>query len=338
MGDNPLMSNTRRPPTGADVARAAGVSRATVSYAMNDVPHSRIPEETRRRVRGIAAELGYQPRSDARSLRRGRTDLVVVPTYIVPFGQLIQRFMDQLARALHDLGHTLVLHGNPDAHGIEAARAWVALNPAAVLVMPERMTAEAVEFLTTHGVAVVAFGSSPSPVALTLMADHAGAGTLAARHLVERGRRDLATVMPREPGLADMGRARVEGFRAEAERAGAAVRVVDMAESPSAAAEIARAWHTGPRPDGVYGYNDEYAALLMGAMSDIGIAVPADVAVVGTDNLSLCEMVRPRLTTVAFEEQVHARDVAAAIIAAIEGTESPDMMVWQMTLEQRDST
>ncbi|WP_406286705.1 LacI family DNA-binding transcriptional regulator [Embleya sp. NBC_00896] len=332
------MSTTRRPPTGADVARAAGVSRATVSYAMNDVPDSRIPEETRRRVREIASTLGYEPRSDARSLRRGRTDLVIVPTYVVPFGRLIQTFLDGLARELHGLGHTLVIHGNPAAHGIGAAKAWGALNPAAVLVLPERMSPEGVEYLTKRGIAVVALGSSPVPVALTLKADHASAGARAAEHLIERGRRDLAVVVPREPGLAEMGLERLAGFRAVADRADLTVRVVEMAETPDEAARIAGEWREVGCPDGLYGYNDEYAALLMGALADLGVRVPEDIAIVGTDDLSLCEMVRPRLTSVAFKELVPMHAVAEAIIAATEGATPPELTLWQMTVHTRDST
>ncbi|MFF7244148.1 LacI family DNA-binding transcriptional regulator [Embleya sp. NPDC008237] len=332
------MSTTRRPPTGADVARAAGVSRATVSYAMNDVQDSRIPEETRRRVREIAAGLGYEPRSDARSLRRGRTDLVLVPTYEVPFGQLIQRFLDGLARELHGLGHTLVIHGNPATHGIEAAKAWGALNPAVVLVLPERMSADGVEYLVARGIAVVALGESSAPIALGLKVDHVAAGGRAAEHLIARGRRDFAVVVPRESGLAALGLARLAGFRAVAEPAGGTIRMVEMAEDPAEAARLAREWRAEGRPDAVYGYNDEYAALLLGALADVGVRVPEQVAVVGTDDLTLCEMVRPRLTSVAFEQLLPMSAVAAAIVAAGEGAVQDDLTLWQMTLRARDSS
>ncbi|WP_439675019.1 LacI family DNA-binding transcriptional regulator [Embleya sp. MST-111070] len=331
------MSTPRRPPTGADVARAAGVSRATVSYAMNDVQDARIPEETRRRVREVAAELGYEPRSDARSLRRGRTDLVIVPTYVVPFGQLIQRFLDGLARELHGLGHTLVIHGNPAAHGIDAAKAWGALNPTVVLVLPERMSAEGVEYLTARGTAVVALGHSAVPVALTLRIDHAAAGACAAEHLIAGGRRDFAVVVPREPGLVEIGRERLAGFRACAEAAGGTVRVVEMAETAAEAARIVGEWRAGDCPDGVYGYNDEYAALLLGALADAGLDVPGRLAVVGTDDLTLCEMVRPRLTSVAFEEVIPMRAVAAAIIAAGEGAVAGELTQWRMAMRVRES-
>ena len=67
----------RRRPTSADVARLAAVSRATVSYVLNDTPHQSIPEATRRRVLDAAAELGYTPSAAARALRSGRSDIVL---------------------------------------------------------------------------------------------------------------------------------------------------------------------------------------------------------------------------------------------------------------------
>ena len=62
--DRPAGERPRRP-TGADVARRAGLSRATVSYVLNDTPHQAIPESTRQRVRDSAAELGYTPSAAA---------------------------------------------------------------------------------------------------------------------------------------------------------------------------------------------------------------------------------------------------------------------------------
>src|SRR5436309_6772123 len=67
----PVRPQRRRPPTSRDVAHRAGVSRATVSYVLNDVPDSRISETTRERVREAAQKLGYIPHAMARSLRIG---------------------------------------------------------------------------------------------------------------------------------------------------------------------------------------------------------------------------------------------------------------------------
>ena len=64
--------------TAEDVARKAGVSRATVSYVLNNHPHQTIPEATRQKVLEAAAELDYTPLASARILSRGRSDVVVM--------------------------------------------------------------------------------------------------------------------------------------------------------------------------------------------------------------------------------------------------------------------
>ena len=63
--------------TGRDVAERAGVSRATVSYVLNDTPRQTISAGTRDRVREAATQLGYSPSAAARTLRTGRSDVVL---------------------------------------------------------------------------------------------------------------------------------------------------------------------------------------------------------------------------------------------------------------------
>lgn len=338
------------PVTGADVARAAGVSRATVSYAMNDTADARIPEETRRRVREIARELGYEPRSDARSLRRGHTDLVVLPTYTIPFGGLLTAFVNDLSRELHRLGHTLVTYGDPDADPMAAARAWAALRPAAIVVLPERLTEESAAYLAARDIAIVglAWGQAPMEgVHFVLEGETGRSGYVAAEHLIAQGHRDIAVVIPREGrddviGLATLGRERLKGVR---EAVAAAphpvrVRIVEMAESPASAAEVVAGWASDDRPDAVFGYNDEYAALLMGALSDAGIRVPDDIAMTGTDDLPLCEMVRPRLTSVGFTPAITLGAVAQRIADAVRSPvpdEPKRVIMWRAELRPRDS-
>jgi DNA-binding LacI/PurR family transcriptional regulator len=64
--------------TSADVARAAGVSRTTVSFVLNGRPGWSIPDETRNRVLDAARELRYRPRAAARALAAGRSDIVLL--------------------------------------------------------------------------------------------------------------------------------------------------------------------------------------------------------------------------------------------------------------------
>ncbi|MFB9206930.1 LacI family DNA-binding transcriptional regulator [Nonomuraea spiralis] len=309
------MNTTRgdRPPTSVDVARAAGVSQATVSYVLTDNPHARVSEETRRRVRDAAARLGYVPDAAARTLRTGRSGIVLMPLSRARVGRLAQQVFDELEEEFRTRGYTLVQYGERTLKGVAAARSWLALRPSAVLVEAARLTRPAVDLLHASGVrAVIGLSDQPSPLVPAVVFDHRALGAAAARHLVERGSRRLAAVVPREEGLDAMGRARLAGVR---EVVPGAARI-DLAFSEEEAGRIVRA---GDLPDGVFAYNDEYAMLLISALKDAGLRVPEDVAVVGADDLPICTLMRPRLTSVHFDATASPADLAGEIDGIVRG-------------------
>src|SRR5690349_21409138 len=122
----------RRRPAGADVAREAGVSRATVSYVLNDTPHQTIPEATRRRVLDAAARLGYAPSAAARALRSGRSDIVLCLLPDWPIGPAVGDLLQSLSASLAAQGLTLLAH--PHARGDRSVSdLWKAVTPAAVI-------------------------------------------------------------------------------------------------------------------------------------------------------------------------------------------------------------
>lgn len=308
-----------RPPTSGDVARRAGVSRATVSYVLNDVPSSRISAETAARVREAAGALGYIPHAMARSLRAGRSTLVLVPRMTSPPGPMLDSFQEALEGRLAELGYTVVVHGDRHVRGVAGAQVWASLRPVGIIVETRRLTRPALEVLRTSGAtAILGLGWSASRLVPTLVNDHAGVGGCAAAYLTANGHRELAAVVPRDPQLLDLGLERLAGFR----RAAGEVPVarVDLAFDEAAAALVAGRWERGPRPSAVFAYNDEYGMLLMRALLDAGLRVPEDVAVVGADDLPLCDLLRPRLTSVHMEAVASAHSVAETLDGMIRGT------------------
>src|SRR4051812_3049509 len=94
--DEKAMTRPAKRPTSTDVARAAGVSKTTVSFVLNNRPGQSIPEETRRRVLEAARSLDYQPHALARALAAGRSDIVLLAISEVPIGSGISRFIERL--------------------------------------------------------------------------------------------------------------------------------------------------------------------------------------------------------------------------------------------------
>lgn len=137
------MSTERRLPTSADVARAAGVSRSTVSYVLNATPGARVAEETRKRVLATADELGYVPNMAAADLRRGTSRIILIVIERQRAAHVITEFMSSIADALREHGFTmLTLQVSGDVTG-EDARSWATLRPAVVFSVGTRFSADA---------------------------------------------------------------------------------------------------------------------------------------------------------------------------------------------------
>ncbi|MEU2155307.1 LacI family DNA-binding transcriptional regulator [Streptomyces sp. NPDC019396] len=292
----------RTVPTSADVARLAGVSRATVSYVLNNTAAVRISEPTRRRVREAAEELGYVPHAAARSLRAGHTRIVLLPTAHVARGPLDGHFIGELQWALRRLDYTVVQYGSLGLDGDAAARAWAELRPVAVVSLGEvALTPQGVDVLKRSGArAVITLGPQQVRGAHSLVMDQREVGVRAAQHLLERGRRRIGMIMPEEPGLALFREPRLAGLRQTAEPLGATVTPLPLGYDESAADALAGRWRELGL-DAVYAYNDEYAMLLMRALQDAGIGVPDETAVIGADDLLLGRLLRPRLSTVRID-------------------------------------
>ncbi|MEU6366760.1 LacI family DNA-binding transcriptional regulator [Streptomyces sp. NPDC046931] len=288
-------------PTSADVARLAGVSRATVSYVLNNTSTVRISEPTRRRVQEAAKELGYVPHAAARSLRAGHSRMVLMPAPNVPVGPLYSQFINELQWALSRLDYTVVQYGGIGLQGDEAARAWAELRPVAVLVPGGGLGPQGVHVLKRSGArAVLTLGPERVAGAHALLLDHGGVGHSAGVHLLARGRRRVGVVMPEEPGLEFLSRPRLEGVRRALSGTGATVTELPLAYEEESAARLAARWRSLGL-DAVFAYNDEYATLLMRALQDEGVDIPGETAVVGADDLMLGRLVRPRLSTVHIE-------------------------------------
>ncbi|MDT9687228.1 LacI family DNA-binding transcriptional regulator [Streptomyces sp. P9(2023)] len=302
MSQSPKQSAERPVPTSADVARLAGVSRATVSYVLNNTAAVRISEPTRQRVREAAEELGYVPHAAARSLRAGHSRMVLLPTAHVPIGPLYSQFFNELQWALRRLDYTVVQYGSLGLEGDEAARAWAELRPVAVVSLGEvQLTPSGVEILKRSGAkAVITLGPHRVEGAHALVMDQGRVGRVAAAHLLERGRRRIGVVVPEEPGLEMFSGPRLEGARQAVAGTGATVVPLPLRYEEEAADELAGRWRELGL-DAVFAYNDEYAMLLMRALQDAGIDVPAETAIVGSDDLLLGRLLRPRLTTVRID-------------------------------------
>lgn len=300
--------NSSRRATSADVARAAGVSRSTVSQILNGAV-DRFPEETRHRVVRAAAELEYRPSRAGRALATGLSDLVVVLVPNTTFGRNLQDIVDTIAAAIAPSGAGVVVSfAGSDRR--ETIAALLDLRPLAVVDFAV-LTSEDRGQLEEIGARVL-----PRPAGGATNPDADPVDIEIGRAQVER----LLRSTPRRlvyAGLADarldpFGPPRLEGIEREAARrrldAPIVVRVPLDAEGAVAVLSDVRE-RAGRLPLGIACYNDDVAIAVIAAARSLGLSIPEEVALVGVDASAIGQLVSPRLTTVAVDQAAILRTI-----------------------------
>lgn len=284
------------PATIKDVARAAGVSVATVSRALNGAEN--VLPHTRQRIVDVARELRYSPSGAARSLITRRTDTIgaLLPDLHGEFFSELIRGIDQAARA-RGL-HLLLSSSHDDAD--EAAAALRAMNgrvDGLVVMSPHADDDFLSQNLPPALPAVLLNSGVRQPTQRVFAVDNYGGAREMTEHLVRTGRRRIAYLggpagnfeaRERERGYraglpqgAEPWLLEGDFFEAGGERAGAQLLSLPAAE----------------RPDAVFAANDIMAIGLLGTLLAGGVRVPEDIALAGFDDIPISRYVSPALTT-----------------------------------------
>lgn len=309
-----------KPPTSADVARLAGVSRATVSYVLNQTEGARISDETTQKVLQAATRLGYVPHKLASSLRSGQSDLILMPFFDWPYNQSSITFLQELALQLDRLGYTVMLRFFSHRDMGALAGKIAAFHPVGVIAAADELNRADVELLKRNGVqAVLAYQGAPTAYLPSITHHFTAVGECAAEYLFARGCRRIGAIVPRDERILEMGLQRLQGMEAVAGRRGMAIQRIDLGFDRAEAARLVAGWVNGPHPDAVFTYNDEYGGLLLSALVDVGIRIPDEVALLGCDNLALCEMLQPALSSIDLGPSQSAVQIADYFDRMIQG-------------------
>ena len=319
--DDPGGRESARRPTSRDVAAAAGVSRATVSYVLNgaDERH-RITAATRDRVLEVAERLGYEPNAVALALRAGRTEIVLVEFPNWPLGPPVAEALDTMVESLEQLGYTPLVHfQRTDPRSL--ARASHRVHPVGVIAPGPALPLEVANRLRVLGArGVIAFAARPLPHAYTYVIDQERMGRLALEHLADRGHRRVLTLMPDDLALRELARERLSGALTAAGERDVAVRSVNapMLREPVERVLVAEL-ERSDSATAIYAFNDEQALVALEVLRDRGVSIPGRMALIGCDDSPAAERVRPRLTTMRFDEHGRWREIAGHLHAMISG-------------------
>jgi DNA-binding LacI/PurR family transcriptional regulator len=297
--------------TSTDVARAAGVSQTTVSFVLNDKPGHSIPEGTRLRVLEVARQLDYRPHGSARALAAGRSDVVLLSVPDLPIGGAISRFVEELAAALAGQGLTLVTH-LAGAHGRPLADVCAAVN-ASVVIGFTGFDDDTEQALYRAGADIVL----PSRVTQSDAAHPVG--RLQGEYLIGRGHQRIGYAMPAHPGLHEMAEGRLAGAAQACADAGIDPPVVLSTGLEIAGAAAAVGQWASQSVTAVCAFNDETAIAVLAGMREHGLSAPADLAVIGVDDIPTARLAAPPLTTVGFDLHQAGRGRAELIMVSLAG-------------------
>ena len=320
------------------VADHVGVSRMTVSNAFSRP--DQLSAALRDRVLAAAEELGYVgPDPAARALARGATGSVgVLLTDSLAFAftdEVATGFLGAIAAELAPTGLALTLLSSSAAGEVVPARD-VPMD-GAVVYSCDRDSA-AVDWLTRRGLPLVYVDQTPVPGVASVNVDDRAGARAAAQHLVDLGHRRVAIltgepagphgdIVPADtPSEHHVSRQRMKGWLDVLWAAGVDLQVVREPLAPEDAAyDAARTLLARDDPPTAFlCFSDVIAHWVVRAAEDCGLAIPADLSVVGFDDSPLAGRMRPALTTVRQDVAGKGRAAAAALVEAIESARSGD--------------
>lgn len=323
--------------TAVDVARRAGVAVSTVSYILNDAPGQTFTPATKDRVHAAVRELGYVPSAAARALRQGRSHNVLVLLPDMGIGEALAHVVDRLSDTMDQHGYSVVFRRSRAGRSATALVAELA--PAAVVALA-RLTPDEVAGLESAGVPLVqdVGGRDGITDREVLQAD---IGRAQARHLLDLGHRRLVYAAPDDERLEPLARHRVAGVRAVTREAGLPdPDVVRVPLHPEAAGDVVRAWVDAPEPPtAVCAYNDLVALAVLAGMSRHAVACPADLAVVGVDDVVAARLSVPPLTTVDFHPDELTAELTGVLLDRLLARPTAPRASWTgVELVRRGST
>ncbi|MCL2417799.1 MAG: LacI family transcriptional regulator [Conexibacteraceae bacterium] len=304
----------------ADLARLAGVSKATVSRALNDSPL--VNAETRERVRALAGEHGFQMNDSARRLSLRQSNVIALVTYAymasekVPDAFMLE-IMSGLTAGLHAEGYDLLVIQVDSGDS-----SWIAryLNSGRVdgfVVLAATCTMEHLRTLEQRGAPFVIWGMHPEGrTGSTVVGDGFTGGRLATEHLLSAGRRHIAFIGG--PAEVEEVQDRYGGYAAALTAAGLPVDESLVAygdfRPECGAATMCELLERRGDIDAVFVCSDLMAVTAIDELRAQGRSVPQDVAVIGYDDVAIAAHNDPPLTTVRQPGPLAGRLLAQTLI------------------------
>lgn len=308
--------------TSVDVAREAGVSQTTVSFVLNGRADMGISESTRAQVLDVAKRLGYVPSASARSLKRGRSNIVLCALPTLPVARALEEFKEDLSNQLGEAGYACVFvyTGAPSTSLAELLQY---VQPDAVLAVGDLTEADR-RALDLSAIPFIDGILSPTGPEASAFRQEA-IGDLQISRLVASGRHRIGYASLSDPVEKRFSLPRLEGARRACVRLGVAPPVVATLDYTRESAQAALAvWRADEDEiDGVAAFNDLAALAILAACRVVGVSVPDDLALIGVDDLELAALTSPALSTIRIDVESTTALVVDATLRLLGSPRTP---------------
>jgi len=322
-------------PTQVDVARIAGVSRATVSYVLNGLTEGRVPisDETRQRVLDAIEELGYEPDARAQALRSGETKTIalIIPDLRNPHFCEYATGIEEAARAS---GYHLLLSSTTlnDEYAVDifkdlARRRFDGLILASSFILESNEAQATLAYIRKRGLPIVELSENYGVDSVA--ADYREATKEVMSYLLSLGHRRIGLIYG--VGGHELAEDRLQPYRASLDAAGIPVEAGLMVEcGPTiedgyqAAKELLE---PTSRPTAIIAINDLLAMGALRAASDLGLHVPNDLSLVGYDDIPMANYLVPRLTTVTKDAHASGTKAFEVLMARMQNPDLPPQII-----------
>lgn len=304
-----------------DIAKKAGVSISTVSYALNGSP--KVTEETRAKIQAIAQELNYVPNMAARTLKRRQTNIIGV--YLADYaGSFYGELLAGIKKGLETFGYEMIVCSGEKAH----------------LFIPERMidgaiildwtfaTKEITQFAERGHQLVVLDRVITHENIRQVLLDNRGGAALAIDKLVSRNTEKAFLITGPKKGYDSQ--ERLEASTKELARFGIDYELIDGDfTEPSGYQGAKEILDKKPAlPVDIFAFNDEMAIGVYKYIAQTPFEIGRDIRIIGFDNSELGAFVQPRLSTISYSKHRWGMVAAEKIIHLIQGETVEDEHIY----------
>lgn len=312
-----------------DVAKALNLSPSTISRALNDHPH--IKNETKKKIRAVAGQMGYQRNKFASNLRQKNTNTIGV---VVP--RLNSYFMAAalagIEKVTSDYDYGLIISQSQESWQKEISCVSTLFNSRVdgllVSLAFDTKNLDHFNILFNKDIPVVFFDRvADCHGCISVVIDNFKAGYEVTSHLIDQGCRRIVHLGGNM--LRNVYSERFRGYKQaltdnKIEFDTDLIIVSDMSRQAGidSAAKILK---MNPRPDGIFTANDTTAVAIMVELEKAGLKIPEDIAVAGFNNEPVSQVIQPNLTTIDYPAREIGELAASSLISKIKNSQSADL-------------